>query len=284
MRHFRKIAIIGVGLLGGSLAKDLKGKKGIRLMGWNHRASSRKKASKLLNVADSFEEAARDAEIVVLCSHSSSIAAALKQLSGIVRANALIMDVSSVKGTVVNQACRISDMSQHFVPCHPMAGKETSGPKNAETGLYRGKTVFITPLPKSPQKLIRRAAGFWKSVGAVPIIMDAKKHDRQVALTSHLPHLLACSLMEIYGNLEKGDSSIRNAVGPGFRDFTRIAAGNPGMWSDIMRMNAPRIASFLGQYRRKLAALEKNLRTKQNHRWFSFFLKSRTARERLGPK
>jgi prephenate dehydrogenase len=277
----QKISIIGVGLLGGSLALALKKRKAFQLVGWNHRPSSRRKAAKLLPVASTFEQAVEGAEVVVLCSHSSSITPVLKQLTTLVDPQVLIMDVSSVKGRVAEEAGRLPGMAWHFVPCHPMAGKEKSGPANADANLYRGRTVFITPLPQNPASLVRRAKHFWKSVGAIPVVLDAKTHDRAVALTSHLPHLLASALMNTYEPKQRGSHSFRPAVGSGFRDFTRIAAGNPAMWTDIMEMNAVEIKSFLSQFRRTLGQLEKNLTTGKRNFWISFFEKARASREKL---
>ncbi len=128
----QKIAIIGVGLLGGSLALALKKRKGLQLVGWNHRASSRRKAAKLLSVTASFEKTVQGADIVILCSHSGTIAPVLKQMRPLIHSKTLIMDVSSVKGEVVRQALTIPGMARHFVPCHPMAGKEKSGPANKD--------------------------------------------------------------------------------------------------------------------------------------------------------
>lgn len=162
-----------------------------------------------------------------------------------------------------------------------MAGKEKSGALNADSVLYQGKIVFITPLPRSPKGLIRRAVQFWKGVGAVPAVLDPRTHDKNVALTSHLPHLLASALMHYFGAQKKRNRSIDQAVGSGFRDFTRIAAGNPAMWSDIVEMNASEIRSFLSQYRRQLTALEKNLKKGKRRFWLSFFERARALREHL---
>lgn len=276
-----KVAIIGVGLLGGSLALALKKKKKYRLVGWNHRAASRKKASKLLAVAPTFEKAVEGADVIVLCAHSGSIAPVLKQLSHLIRPQTLVLDVSSVKGEVVNVARGIAGMNLHFVPCHPMAGKEKSGPAFADADLYRGRFVFVTPLAATPAKLVQRAVRFWKDTGAAPLIMDSQTHDRNVALTSHLPHLLASALITQYGNELKRNPSIGKAVGSGFRDFTRIAAGNPAMWSDILEMNGPEIKSFLTQYRGTLELLENNLKKGNSKFWLSFFERSRLLREKL---
>ncbi len=124
----QKIAIIGVGLLGGSLALALKKKGKSNLIGWNHRAGSRKKAARLIRIAGSFEEAVTDADTILLCSHPRAVSPALRQLASLARPGALIMDVSSVKGEVVKEAGLIPGMERHFVPCHPMAGKEKIRP------------------------------------------------------------------------------------------------------------------------------------------------------------
>lgn len=276
-----KIAIIGVGLLGGSLALALKkrGEKG--LVGWNHRPSSRKKASRLLPVAPNFEKAVEGAEVIVLCSHSASMEPVLKQLQVLIHPQTLIMDVSSVKGEVARQAARIKGMNRHFVPCHPMAGKEKSGPAFADGNLYHGKIVFVTPLPGSPSALVQRAARFWKKAGAIPVVADPSAHDKAVALTSHLPHLLACALIELYGQKAGASSLFPQAVGSGFRDFTRIAGGNPQMWRDIVEMNSNEIKSSLSQFRKKLGELERNLKKGKSRYWLSFFEKARSLRERL---
>ena len=277
----QKVAIIGVGLLGGSLALAFKKHKGIQLVGWNHRASSRRKAAKLLPVAPTLEKAIKGADIIVLCAHSGKITPVLKQLSKLIGPQTLIMDVSSVKGEVVRETSRISGMARHFVPCHPMAGKEKSGPANADSSLYKGRFVFFTPLPNTPDSLIHRARKFWKNVGAIPVVMDARTHDRNVALTSHLPHLLASALINTYEAHRRRSSSIHLAVGSGFRDFTRISGGNPDMWADIMEMNAPEIGIFLSQFQKSLAILEKKLKKSGRSFWLSFFEQARASREKL---
>jgi prephenate dehydrogenase len=282
MAPSQKIAIIGVGLLGGSAALALRNKKKVRLVGWNHRASSRKKAAKLLRVAGRLEEAVEGADLVLLCSHSNSIASFLQRTAPLLSPSALVMDVSSVKGEVVREAAEVPGANRFFVPCHPMAGKEKSGPAHADAGLYRGRVVFITPLPQTPKALVQRAFRFWRSLGAVPLVVDAKVHDRQVALTSHLPHLLACALVDLYGAREKETPKLRRSVGSGFRDFTRIAGGNPDMWGDIVELNRNEIRLVLSRYRRILRILEKNLREGRGAFWKGFFQRARNVREKLG--
>ena len=279
MASRQKVAIIGVGLLGGSLALALKKKKGMDLVGWNHRPSSRKKASRLLKVVSTLEEAIQNADVILLCSHSSTVLPLLKLIGGLVKPQALIMDVSSIKGKIVQSAQAIKGLENHFVPCHPMAGKEKSGSGFADAGLYQNHTVFITPLSKNPKALVQKSVRFWKSVGAIPVLLNAKTHDQYVALTSHLPHLLASAYVQLYGVQAGRSKTFSTAVGPGFKDFTRIAAGNPAMWSDILEMNSQEVIVFLNQYRRQLAQLEKQLRKGSKSFWFSFFEKGKMIRE-----
>lgn len=277
----KKCAIIGVGLLGGSLAMDLKARGEYELVGWNHRAVSRRKASKLLNVASSFEDAVDGAQIIVLCSHSGAV---LEALAGLLRSKnpaPLIMDVSSVKGVLVRSAEKIPGAARHFVPCHPMAGKEKSGVLATEKGLYREKMIFITPLKGSPSSLVRQACAFWKQVGGHPVIIGAREHDQMVALTSHLPHLLAANLVHLYDQMAKRNPKIRLGVGSGFRDTTRIAAGSPAMWTDILAYNKNEILNFIRQYRRQLTRLEERLSKGHPSEWKRFFEKSRSVRENL---
>jgi len=277
----QKIAIIGVGLLGGSLALALKKQKGVELVGWNHRASSRKKASKIIRVAESFEKAVAGAQTIVLCAHSNSIIPELRQIRPLIAQGALVMDVSSVKGAVVQQAVRVPRASTYFVPCHPMAGKERSGPDNADADLYRKKIVFITPLPKTSWKLLGKAGLFWKKVGAIPVFTGSLAHDKAVAMTSHLPHLLASAMIDLYGRQEAKSPLFKKAVGSGFGDFTRIAAGSPAMWRDIVEMNSVEIKKSLSQYRRRLEELEAKLEKGKGRFWYDFFERARAVREKL---
>lgn len=276
-----KVTIIGVGLLGGSLALSLKKFKNLELKGWNHRASSRRKASHLLPIAKSLEDAIRDADIVVLCSHSNSIGPFLKQLIPWLGPETLIMDVSSVKQAVVVEALKLQGMENHFLPCHPMAGKEKSGPDFADENLFQQKIVFVTPLPKTKKRLIEEGKDFWKKTGAVPFVLPASLHDRSVALTSHLPHLLSAAMMNLFEEFQNISPVFQKSIGTGFRDFTRIAAGNPVMWSDILELNSKEIRFFLSRYCNYLKNLENHLKKGQKQYWISFFEKARKSRDEL---
>lgn len=277
----KKIAILGVGLLGGSLAMALKKKKDIQLVGWSRRKSARQKASYVLKMVSRLEDAVDSAQIIVICTHSSHVVKILPMIANAADPDALILDVSSVKSEIIREASVYPWAPFHFVPCHPMAGKEKSGVEQADEKLYQGKVVFIAPLKSSPRKLIQKSVLFWKSVGGMPVIISAGQHDQFVALTSHLPHLLAALLTNIYGTYKKKNPLIETAIGSGFRDFTRIAAGNPSMWNDIFQMNRKEIKFFLGQYRKSFLKFEKELTKTKSSYWKPFFEKSKKIREQI---
>ncbi len=281
MRREKKIAIIGVGLLGGSLALALRKRGGWKAVGWNHRASSRARAAKLVPVARSLEAAVRGSRVVVLCAHPRSTLDLLRQITPWLQNNALVLDVSSLKKALVEEAVRIPGLRGRFVPCHPMAGKEKSGPEASDADLFVGKQVFLTPLPGTSRTNLRLAAAFWKSTGAKTQVWDAASHDKRVALTSHLPHLLACALVEQFGRAVEGDPKLKDAVGTGFSDFTRIAAGHPEMWADILTLNSVEIHRALALFRGRLQRLEKDVRGRRRAKWVRFFREARAVRERL---
>ncbi len=267
--------------MGGSLALALRGEKKFKLLGWNHRPGSRKRAAKLLPMARTLGEALQGADIVLISTHSGEVVPLLPEISRTAAPDALIMDVSSVKSQIVNQASKLSWAPYHFVPCHPMAGKEKSGPENAERDLYFGKVIFISPLPGTPRAVLNQAVFFWRQVGALPVILSADRHDEFVALTSHLPHLLASALVDVYGTYQKSNPRVKRALGTGFRDSTRVAAGSPAMWADILGMNGQKIAFFLSRYREKLLELEKKLRNKNGGEWRRYFEKVKKIRKDL---
>jgi prephenate dehydrogenase len=276
-----KVAIVGVGLLGGSAALALQRLKGFEVVGWNHRPSSRRRAAKIVPVAASLEDAVHGASVVLLSAHSGAVGALLRELLPFLGKDALVLDVSSLKKTLCDEARGIPNLKGRFVPCHPMAGKEKSGPEASDAGLFQGRFVFVTPLPGTPAGNVTRAERFWRAIGAKVLRWDPLAHDRRVALTSHLPHLLACVMMETYGRRVRGDAALRAAVGTGFRDFTRIAAGHPAMWADIMRLNRREVLKALQAYRARLQVLERELVAGNRSKWTRFFDNARDLRERL---
>ena len=246
------LAVVGVGLIGGSFAAALRraGQVG-RVLGVGRNAQSLARAVELglIDEAASAEEAAARADLILLATPVGGLADALSRMRAHLRPGTVLTDAGSTKVEVVAAArAALGDRIAQFVPGHPIAGAERTGPEAADADLYRKRTVILTPLAENGESslgLVRRA---WQACGADVIDMDADAHDRVLASVSHLPHLLSAVYMEQVA--EAADASTRLALaGSGFRDFTRIAAGSPEMWRDIFLSNRDAMLAELADVR-----------------------------------
>ncbi len=234
------LAVVGVGLIGGSFAAALRqaGQVG-RVLGVGRNAQSLERAVALglIDEAVTAEAAASQADLIMLATPVGGLTNVLSQMRPHLSPNAVLTDGGSTKAEVVEAArAALGDCLGQFVPGHPIAGAERTGPEAADAALYRGRTVILTPVPENgaaAMALVRRA---WQACGANVIDMDAGAHDRVLASVSHLPHLLSSVYMEQVATA--ADAATRlDLAGSGFRDFTRIAAGSPEMWRDIFLSN-----------------------------------------------
>ncbi|MDM9558088.1 prephenate dehydrogenase [Bordetella petrii] len=252
------LAVIGVGLIGGSVALALRraGRVGRVLgVGRNAQSLARAQALGLIDAAVTPEEAAQ-ADVVLLATPVGGLGAMLARLRPHLGAATLLTDAGSTKAEVVEAArAALGDRVAQFVPGHPIAGAERSGPEAADAGLYRGRTVILTPLPENPPAGVARVRDLWQACGARVIDMDAAAHDRVLASVSHMPHLLAAAYMAQVA--AAADAPARLALaGTGFRDFTRIAAGSPEMWRDIFLSNRAALRAELAAVRAVLDQAE----------------------------
>ncbi|MGS1006651.1 prephenate dehydrogenase [Achromobacter anxifer] len=254
------LAVVGVGLIGGSFAAALRraGQVG-RVLGVGRNAQSLARAVELglIDEAASAEEAAARADLIVLATPVGGLADALSRMRAHLRPGTVLTDAGSTKVEVVAAArAALGDRIAQFVPGHPIAGAERTGPEAADVDLYRKRTVILTPLAENGESaldLVRRA---WQACGADVIDMDADAHDRVLASVSHLPHLLSAVYMEQVA--EAADAATRLALaGSGFRDFTRIAAGSPEMWRDIFLSNRDAMLAELADVRAVLDRAER---------------------------
>ncbi len=254
------LAVVGVGLIGGSFAAALRraGQAG-RVLGVGRNAQSLVRAVELglIDEAASAEEAAARADLILLATPVGGLADVLSRMRPHLRPGAVLTDAGSTKAEVVLAArAALGDKVAQFVPGHPIAGAERTGPEAADADLYRKRTVILTPLAESDAsslELVRRA---WQACGADVIDMDAGAHDRVLASVSHLPHLLAAVYMEQVA--EAADARTRlDLAGSGFRDFTRIAAGSPEMWRDIFLSNRDAMLAELADVRAVLDRAER---------------------------
>ncbi len=254
------LAVVGVGLIGGSVTAALRqaGQVG-RVLGVGRNAQSLARAVELglIDEAVTAEEAAARADMVLLATPVGGLKDVLAQMLPHLSDGVVLTDAGSTKAEVVQAArAALGDRIGQFVPGHPIAGAERTGPEAADAGLYRKRMVILTPLPENSaasRDLVRRA---WQACGADVIDMDADAHDRVLASVSHLPHLLSAVYMEQVATAADADTRLALA-GSGFRDFTRIAAGSPEMWRDIFLSNRDAMLAELAGLRHVLERAER---------------------------
>jgi prephenate dehydrogenase len=257
---FEQLGLIGCGLMGGSFALALK-RAGLvkRVVGYSKSPSTTERARQMgvIDVeAPSALLAVSGADIVLLAVPVAATEATLKAIRHLVNSDMLIMDVGSTKRDVVDAARRVlRDHIGSFVPSHPITGKEVSGVEHADADLYTGKTVIVTPIERTQVTQLKRATDVWLALGCHVVQMSPDAHDAAFAAVSHLPHLIAFAIMNGITGQEHGNE-FRSLAGPGFRDFTRIAASDPKMWRDVLLANRQELLEQSSQFQRALQAME----------------------------
>ena len=253
-----KLCIVGVGLIGGSLARALRAGGQVReIVGYGRRPNALQRAVEL-GVIDHAEvtlaAAVRGAEVVVLAVPVGAMAGILIEL-GRLSFDGIITDAGSTKGNVVAAArTALGTRFPHFVPGHPIAGTEQSGVEAAQAGLFRGRRVILTPLPETSTQALGRVRALWEATGAEVIEISVEEHDRILAASSHLPHMLAYMLVDMLVRRDDHRAVFAASAG-GLRDVTRIAASDPVMWRDICLANREALLAVLAQYRDELGTL-----------------------------
>lgn len=245
-----KITIVGVGLIGGSLAKALKEKNLAKTVFGYGRDRSRLEEAKKSNIIDDYstqiEKAVNHADIIVIATPVGTFRNIFSEVKPLIVDDVIISDVGSTKTNIVDIAKEIlGDKSQCFVPAHPIAGKEKSGFEASDGNLYIGKKVIITPIEDNSSESIQVIESMWKNVGAEVDFMSPQSHDDLLGMTSHLPHMLAFSLVNY---LVDQNPSASIYAGGGFKDFSRIASGDAVMWRDICLQNKDKIITHLRGY------------------------------------
>ena len=238
---FKRLALIGCGLMGGSFALALRQAGGVEhVAGFSSSQATRLKALKLGAIDSACTdalEAARGADLVLVAVPVGATQDTLHAIDPVLSPHALVMDVGSTKCNVVQAARAAMQQSLHcFVPAHPIAGKEVAGIEHADPLLYRDRQVILTPLPENPPAHVLLARQVWQALGSRVIELDPQTHDASFAAVSHLPHLAAFALVNAVSRQAQGAQHLSMA-GPGFRDFSRIAGSDPSMWRDILLAN-----------------------------------------------
>jgi cyclohexadieny/prephenate dehydrogenase len=272
---FERVAIIGLGLIGSSIARAARDNiAGLHLTGYDADPATRQRALELalIDVCDSPDAAVADADLVILCVPVGAMGTAARGLAPALKPGAIVSDVGSSKTAVSDEL--VAALPQAIViPGHPIAGTENSGPDAGFAALFTGRWCILTPRADAPAEAVARLAGFWSAIGARVEVMDARQHDLTLAVTSHLPHLIAFTIVGTARELENVTEGevIKYSAG-GFRDFTRIAASNPTMWRDIFLSNKDAVLDVLQRFLGDLAGLEQAIRKDDGealHDWFS---------------
>lgn len=281
-----RLCLVGVGLIGGSIAKTARMKGLCRcVVGVDADPENLRKALDLGIIDEGFApsgllEAAQDADWLVLATPVGVVRQVLATLKPVWPDQAIVTDVGSTKQSVIEALVEeLGEMPHNFVPGHPIAGAERSGVEAATDDLYQGKRVILTPVRETDLAVLRQVRDFWQAVGAKVSLMEPAHHDQVFAATSHLPHVLAYALVRMLGRKDEQEEIFQYA-GAGFRDFSRIASSNPRMWRDICLANHRQIVPMLeslGDELKCLAGLMESQAGEQLHEYFS---QAREARER----
>lgn len=257
---FEQLGLIGCGLMGGSFALALK-RAGLvkRVVGYSKSPSTTERARQMGVIdieAPSALLAVSGADIVLVAVPVSATEATFKAIKHLVTPNMLIMDVGSTKREVIDAGRRgLREHIGSFVPAHPIAGKELSGVEHADADLYAGKQIILTPIERTLTNQLQKAVDVWTALGCRVLKMSPEQHDAAFAAVSHLPHLIAFALMNAISGQPQGKDYL-SLAGPGFRDFTRIAAGDPKIWRDIMVSNREELLEQSKIFQRTLQAME----------------------------
>ena len=262
---FNQLGVIGCGLMGGSFALALK-RAGLvkRVIGYS-KSPSTTETAKRLGVIDTVAESAllavSGSDIVLIAVPVAATESTFKAIRHLVEPGTLFMDVGSTKRDVVDAARRVlKENIVSFVPAHPIAGKEVAGISNADATLYQGRQVILTPLPQTSPELVQRATDVWAAIGAQVLRMTPENHDGAFAAVSHLPHMLAFAYFNSVARQPAGRDYL-SLAGPGFRDFTRIAASDATMWRDVLMSNREEVLKQSLRFRHTLEAMEHALKS-----------------------
>jgi cyclohexadieny/prephenate dehydrogenase len=279
----RRVAIIGVGLIGSSIvraARRLGAIGEIALFDATPEVMDRARALNLGDIhATSAAAAAREADLVIICTPVGAVARVALEVGPVLKPGAIVSDVGSVKSAVMSAIAPHLPPHAHLVPAHPVAGTEQSGPDAGFPSLFLNRWCILTPPEGSDADAVEAVRGFWRALGSNVEIMTAEHHDLVLAITSHVPHLIAYNIVGTAADLEEVTRGevIKFSAG-GFRDFTRIAASDPTMWRDVFLHNKDAVLEMLGRFNEDLTALQRMIRRGDGDGLFDLFTKTRAIR------
>ena len=283
-KKIKKVAFIGMGLINSSLARDLKIKKFyLSSSAYSRRLSTINKIKKLKLVdfaSSNIEKTIKEADIIIVGIPVAAYQEVFKKICNNIKPGAIITDVGSVKKEVINSVKKYLPKNIDFVPGHPIAGTENSGPESGFAGLFKNGWCILTPNKNTSKNSVKIIKYMWQLVGMKVDIMDSNYHDEVLAITSHIPHIIAYSIVGTIANLQ---TTIKKEVikyaASGFRDFTRIAASDPIMWRDIILYNRQSILKMLNLFKKDLSKLEYAIENNDDKFLLNLFTKTRKIRK-----
>ena len=280
---FARLALIGCGLIGSSIARAARASGACRSIAATARSAETRHRIAALGLADQVTqtsaEAVDGADLTIVCvpvARSGEVAA---EIGPRLKAGAIVSDVGSVKASVLAAMAPHFGAGIHFIPAHPVAGTEQSGPDAGFAELFVNRWCILTPPPQADPAAIERLGAFWRALGAHVETMSAEHHDRVLAITSHVPHLIAYTIVGTADDLQAVTrSEVMKFSAGGFRDFTRIAASDPTMWRDIFLSNREAVLEMLGRFNEDIAALARAIRWGDGDALFELFARTRAIR------
>jgi cyclohexadieny/prephenate dehydrogenase len=280
---FNRLALIGVGLIGSSIARAARAQGTVREIVATARSPATRRRVAELGLADQVVEsngaAAAGADLVIACVPVGVCGEVAKQIAPHLKAGAIVSDVGSVKAAIVRDMAPHLPAGVHFVPAHPVAGTEHSGPDAGFAELFVGRWCILTPPKGADTAAVDKLAAFWRMLGANVEMMAPEHHDLVLAITSHLPHLIAYTIVGTADELaEVTRSEVLKFSAGGFRDFTRIAASDPTMWRDVFLANKDAVLEMLGTFNEDLAQLTRAIRRGDGEALFEHFKRTRAIR------
>lgn len=283
---FGKVAIIGIGLIGSSLARVIKARAlAGQVVAFDSNVEHRREAEALGAVdcaCETLAEAVADSDLIILATPIGAYEQLARDIAPYLRPGAIVTDVGSVKSAVISKVGPHIPKGVHFVPGHPIAGTEYSGPGAGFPSLFEGRWCILTPLPGCDQDAVDRVAALWREAGSNIEFMEAGTHDRVLAITSHLPHLIAYTIVGTATDLEESmQQKVVEFSASGFRDFTRIAASDPVMWRDIFLNNRDAVLDVIQRFNEDLTGLQRAIRWGEGDKLMELFTRTRAIRRSI---
>jgi cyclohexadieny/prephenate dehydrogenase len=282
-RPFERIALIGIGLINSSIARLVRRDGLARSIAANARSQASLDTARRLGFVDTVSldpaEAVKGADLVMIGTPLNAYGAIARRIGPALEPGAILTDVGSVKSAAVEMIGPHVPKKVHFVPGHPIAGTEHSGPEAGFAELFQGRWCVLTPPARTNPAAVKRVAAFWRAAGSRVEIMDPAHHDKVLAITSHLPHLIAYTIVGTVAELERDTrSEVIKFSASGFRDFTRIAASDPTMWRDIFLNNRDAVLEMLGRFSEDLTEMQRAVRRGDGAKLQEWFTRTRAIR------